>query len=66
MAMKKGTQLEMTLEGFDRLNNHVLQGELSIVYRMLTDMCADALKSSEENPQIIALCEQLGLNYRQR
>lgn len=49
-------EVVLVLVGFDDLKTRVLPGEVDIVMRMLKDAC----ESPDQDPQIKALCEQLG------
>ena len=57
---RRNKQYEIVMEGFDDLKNCVLPGEVDLVLRMLKDNYEKAIQSPDQDPQLMALFEQLG------
>ncbi|MEI8356136.1 MAG: hypothetical protein WCG31_08620 [Deltaproteobacteria bacterium] len=57
---RRNRPFEVVMEGFDDLKTCVLPGEVDLVLRMLKDQYEKALQSPEQDPQLMALFEQLG------
>ena len=66
MPEKQDKTPEVVIEGLEYLDTHILQGEVSLVHRIMTDLYETAEQSKDQNPQLIELCKQLGFQPRNK